>query len=193
MTWSTTAVYDDTLILGNTFSNNSAIAGGIIFQAGLNSASSIVLIDRYWPDMLHAQEGERGLRRSIDNTAFYGPVVAGVLKTLICGITALNGSVCPNASSNATDQSGNFYNDESLYISETKVTCCLFDIFDQPVTDRRRCTSLTKYLPNPISNANSNSNACARTRSSSVLTSTRITTVSSSVISLISGASGFFT
>ena len=141
MTWSSTVVYNDTLILGNTFSNNSAIAGRIIFQAGLNSTSSVVLIDRYWPDMLHAQEGERGWRRTIDNTAFYGPVIAGVLKTLTCGITALNSSVCPNASSVATDQSGNFYNDESLYISETKVACCLFDIFDQPVTDRRRVPS----------------------------------------------------
>ena len=129
-------VYDDTLILGNTFSNNSAIAGGIIFQAGLNSISSVMLIDRYWPDMMYAQGG----RRAIKNTALYGPVIAGVLKTLRCGITVLNGSVCPNASRDATDESGNFYNDESLYISDTKVTCCLFDIFDQPVTDRRRRT-----------------------------------------------------
>ena len=142
-------MYNDSRIFGNRFVNNTAIAGGIVFQndslntfasysqVGFNSTREDgILIKSFWSDMANTDG---------TNSAAYGPLVAGVVKTLKCVITDMDVSNCSNISSRDPPTSGNFYNDESLYVSGSQVTCCLFDIFGQVVqqnqTPRRRKTA----------------------------------------------------
>ena len=136
MSWNSSIMYNDTLIVGNRFFNNTAIAGGILFQASFDSTRKDVKIDSYWSDMADSQD--------MYNAAGYGPLIAGVITTLKCAVTEMFVSGCANFSSHDAEESGNleesgnFYSNEQLFISESQVTCCLLDIFDQPVTDRNK-------------------------------------------------------
>ena len=126
MLWSSSILFNNTLILGNRFFNNTAIAGGIFFQASYNSTRKDI-IDKFWPDMLYSTNG--------GNRASYGPLRAGVVNTLKCVFAAINVSGCDEIAFRVP-RTGYFFDDESLYVSQSKVACCIYDIFGQSVIDR---------------------------------------------------------
>ena len=144
--WNSSAVIPNTLIQGNTFDDNSAIAGGILFLASLFSSqkksfinastnASIIYmpidmetsLPTYWPDMMDANDRH--------NRASYGPQKASGGKTLTCLITSANLSGCADFSSRDKAGSGNFYKDENLNVSGSQVVCCIFDMFNQTLRD----------------------------------------------------------
>ena len=74
MSWSSPVSNNRTLIFGNLFSNNTALAGGILYQSSYNITHADALLDWFWPDMMTSQDQ--------GNTASYGPLIAGVINNL---------------------------------------------------------------------------------------------------------------
>ena len=131
MSWadSMNVVTDRTLISGNSFLNNTAIAGGIMFQELRDDVKNdtLVPIDAFWDDMYDSGNG--------GNDAQYGPLRASSIRSLNCAITAFNVNEC-NAVNSDNQTYGMIYNGEFLYASASQFTCCIKDMFNQTVTDR---------------------------------------------------------